>query len=88
MQSKMSRRDVLATTTATAVLATIGLSSSAQAACGHNHKTLGYQLGVQMVDPSLSQAEKAKLLANANCVTCGAGIEPEGLSYSEHMPKQ
>ena len=83
----MSRRALLATTAATAAIATIGLSTPAMAACSHNHKKLGYRLGTQMVDPNLSRAEKAKLFANARCPDCGTAIEPDGLSYGEHMPE-
>lgn len=93
MTHKVSRRTVLKTV-GTAVSAGAVLSAGimpviaqpSKSACTHDHKTWGYQLGALMVDPSLSQAEKDVLLASAVCLDCGTQIEPDGLSYSEHMP--
>jgi len=98
MNHKISRRSVLATGVAgIAASAVVGLgiapalastanASSAHIGCSHSHQKLGFQLGALMVDPSLSDPEKDILLATTVCPDCHAQIEPQGLSYSEHMP--
>jgi len=84
MTNTISRRNVLATTAA--VTATLAMGGPpAFAGCGHDHKKMAYRLGALMVDPALSSAEKHRLLANAKCPSCGTAIEPDGLSYGEHM---
>ncbi len=84
MKNTISRREVLAATTVGMAALAIG-GTSAFAGCGHDHKKMGYRLGALMVDPALSSAEKHRLLANAKCPSCGTTIEPDGLSYGEHM---
>ena len=84
MNNTISRRDVLAATVAGTAVVALG-GTSAFAGCGHDHKKMGYRLGALMVDPTLSSAQKRRLLANAKCPSCGTAIEPDGLSYGEHM---
>lgn len=84
MRQTISRRDVLATGVASATILTAG-STAAFARCGKDHKKMGYRLGALMVDPTLTSAKKAQILANAKCPDCGTAIEPDGMSYGEHM---
>ncbi len=93
MNHKISRRSVLATGVAGIAASTVigmgiapALASSAHVGCNHSHQKLGFQLGVLMVDPSLSGPEKDILLATTVCPDCHTQIKPQGLSYSEHMP--
>ena len=84
MKNTLSRRDVLAATSAGTAAVVLG-GTSAFAGCGHDHKKMGYRLGALMVDPTLSSVQKRRLLAKAKCPSCGTAIEPDGLSYGEHM---
>ena len=84
MKNTLSRREVLAASAAGIAAIAVG-STSAFAGCGHDHKKMGYRLGALMVDPTLSSAEKHRLLANTNCPSCGTAIEADGMSYGEHM---
>ena len=81
----ITRRNLLATTAAGTVALVAG-STVVFAGCGHDHRKMGYRLGAMMVDPTTSSAEKARVLASARCPGCGATIEPDGLSYGQHMP--
>ena len=87
MKNTISRRDVLAVTAAGTTAIALGAlgSTSAFAGCNHDHKKMVYRLGALMVDPALCAAEKGRLLANTKCPSCGSVIEPDGLSYGEHM---
>ena len=86
MKNTISRRDVLATSAAaTAALAITG--TPALAACSLDHKKMAYRFGTIVVAPNLTINAKAQLLARAKCPSCGTAIEPEGLSYGEHMQK-
>ncbi len=84
MKNIISRRDVLVTGVAGATALTLG-GASAFAGCNQDHKKMAYRLGALMVDPALSLAEKRRIQANAKCPSCGTAIEPDGLSYGEHM---
>ncbi len=84
MRNAISRRKMLSTI----VLSVVALGTgrvAALAACSHDHKKIGYRLGAAMVDPTTSNADKSRALAQAQCPSCGISIEPDGLSYGEHM---
>ena len=89
-EHKLSRRNVLATGSAMGAVAALGIApaiaSASLSGCNHSHQKLGFRLGALMVDPSLSAPEKDILLATTVCSDCHTHIEPQGLSYSEHMP--
>ena len=84
MTHTISRREVLAASAVGITAVTLG-ATSAFAGCGLDHKKMGYRLGALMVDPTLNAVEKRRLLAIAKCPSCGTAIEPDGLSYGEHM---
>jgi len=86
MKNTISRRDVLVTTAA--ATATLAIASTpALAKCSRDHKKMAYRFGTIVVAPDLPINAKAQLLARAKCPSCGIAIEPDGLSYGEHMQK-
>ena len=95
---KLTRRQLLSTTTAgaAAMAMTLGGIASARARtvskplghlpdCEQLHKTLGYRLGATVVDPALSRTQIAHAIKTAACPRCGTGIAPTGLAFGEHM---
>ena len=53
--------------------------------CSALHETLGHRLGALVVDPALSEAQKAHAIKKAACPNCGTGIAPSGLAFGKHM---